>query len=117
MAASGLEPRIGWKTVDWRGWYKVASPHILTMPALTGTPTDGETLTASDGTWEQTLDSTTYQWYADGVAIAGATSSTYELQVGSGVGEFPVGTKIKCFVSGHYESRSRSYWTNTLVVA
>ena len=57
------------------------NPPVLTVaPAITGTETVGETLTVDNGTF--TGDATityAYQWYAGGVAIAGATSSTYEL--------------------------------------
>lgn len=48
---------------------------------ISGTPVYGRTLTASPGTWTA---STTlrYQWYADGVAIPGATARTLKLGAG-----------------------------------
>lgn len=49
------------------------------LPAITGTPTEGETLTCSSGTWSNTPDTYGYQWNRDGVAIAAATASTYDL--------------------------------------
>lgn len=49
------------------------------LPAITGTPTVGETLTASVGAWAGFPSSYAYQWYADAVEIVGATSSTYVL--------------------------------------
>ena len=45
------------------------------LPAITGTKTQGQTLTCSSGTWSKT-PSYTYQWRRDGVAIIGATAST-----------------------------------------
>ncbi len=45
-------------------------------PAITGTPTVGETLTCSTGTWSNTPDAYAYQWNRSGVAIIGATAST-----------------------------------------
>jgi lysophospholipase L1-like esterase len=50
------------------------------LPAITGTQTTGQTLTVSNGTWNQTPDSYAYQWNRDGAAIAGATAQTYVLQ-------------------------------------
>lgn len=45
-------------------------------PAITGTETEGETLTCSSGTWSNTPDAYAYQWNRNGSAIAGATAST-----------------------------------------
>lgn len=56
------------------------APSITAAPALSGTETVGQTLTCSTGTFSG--DATivySYQWYAGGVAISGATSSTYDL--------------------------------------
>jgi hypothetical protein len=53
------------------------------QPALTGTPTDGQTLQASTGNWTQTPASVTYQWQRCNpngrlcTPIAGATAQTY----------------------------------------
>lgn len=46
-------------------------------PAISGTPAVGSTLTATTGTWSPAPDAYAYQWYAGGVAISGATTSTY----------------------------------------
>lgn len=48
-------------------------------PAITGTATEGETLTVSNGTWSNTPDAYARIWHRDGVVIAGATGTTYEL--------------------------------------
>ena len=48
-------------------------------PTITGTATVGATLTAHAGSWFPAPDSVTLQWKANGVAIAGATGSTYSL--------------------------------------
>ncbi len=54
------------------------APTNSVRPAVTGTPIVGNTLTCSAGTW--TVDgSKTYQWFADSVAIGGATSTTFVL--------------------------------------
>jgi hypothetical protein len=51
-------------------------------PAVTGTLAAGSVLTASNGTWNPTPDSYTYQWLRDGVAINAATGSTYTVTTG-----------------------------------
>lgn len=54
-------------------------PSNLTAPVITGTATNGQTLTSSNGTWAGNPTSYTYQWKRGGVAISGATSSSYTL--------------------------------------
>lgn len=67
---------IGADVVDPDEW-PVARPFMVSGPTVTGTAKVGETLTASPGTW-QGAPTYAYQWLADGVAISGATSATYE---------------------------------------
>lgn len=50
-------------------------------PTIQGAWTVGSKLTVSLGTWSPKPDSMAYQWYRDGVAIAGATGYQYTLQV------------------------------------
>jgi hypothetical protein len=58
-----------------------AAPTNSAVPTITGTPTVGETLTASNGTWtgKEPPTNFSYQWKAGGVSIAGATAKTYAL--------------------------------------
>ena len=56
-------------------------------PALSGTPTQGQTLTVGQGSLADAdgLGTVTFQWQADGNSIAGATGSTFvltEAQIG-----------------------------------
>lgn len=51
-------------------------PANTVAPAITGTATQGQTLTVSNGTWTGGGLTYTRQWYRDGVAIAGATATT-----------------------------------------
>jgi hypothetical protein len=55
------------------------APANTVVPAITGTTTEGQTLTSSTGTWSGTVVSYTYQWKRDGSNIASATASTYVL--------------------------------------
>ena len=64
-------------------------------PAISGTQQAGNVLTTTDGTWTGTVDSYSYQWLRDDVAIGGATSSTYTLVTAD------VGHIIKSKVRAH----------------
>lgn len=64
-------------------------------PVISGTATEGQTLTVtSNGTWSNGASSFTYQWRRDGVNIGGATTGTYALVTAD------VGTTITCAVTG-----------------
>lgn len=57
-----------------------AAPSNTTLPVITGTPRVGQTLAGTSGTWAGSPSPTyAFQWLRDGVAITGATSSTYEV--------------------------------------
>ncbi|WP_020017785.1 hypothetical protein [Promicromonospora sukumoe] len=49
-------------------------------PVISGTKRVGSTLTVTRGTWSPSPSSFSFQWYADGRAIAGATASKYTLR-------------------------------------
>lgn len=53
-------------------------PTIVTAPVISGTTTSGQTLTVTAGTYTGAPTSIR-QWYADGVAIVGATNLTFVL--------------------------------------
>jgi hypothetical protein len=69
------------------------APVNTVLPAITGTTTEGQTLTVSNGTWSNTPTGYTYQWKRGGVNISAATNSTYALQAAD------VGTTITCTVT------------------
>ena len=78
------------------------APTNTVVPAITGTTTEGQTLTSDTGTWSGTVVSYTYQWKDDGVNIAGATASTYVLTSAE------VGGTITCTVTATNEVGSTS---------
>jgi len=51
---------------------------LTTKPTISGTAVVGSTVKASSGTWTPETRKT-YQWYADGRVISGATSSSYKV--------------------------------------
>jgi thermitase len=61
----------------------VVPPLLMTPPTVTGTPTLGATLTATQGTWMNAATTYAYQWLrcSNGgcVEIAGATAATYRI--------------------------------------
>ncbi|WP_457974871.1 peroxidase family protein [Arthrobacter sp. D1-17] len=60
-----------------------AVPVLVTaVPTITGTPVVGAVLQANTGIWGPAPVTLTYQWLADGVAISGATASSYTLKAG-----------------------------------
>src|SRR5262249_38402561 len=65
-----------------------AAPTNTALPAITGFPAIGQTLTTSDGTWNGSPTSFTYQWFrcpasggqpnaSDCAVIGGATTNSY----------------------------------------
>jgi hypothetical protein len=64
------------------------------LPAITGTAQVGQVLTTTNGTWNGTPAPTyTRQWKANGVAIVGATGTTYTPVVGD------IGKTITCTIT------------------
>jgi hypothetical protein len=49
------------------------------QPVVTGTLKVGQTLTATVAAWTPTPDTTTWQWFANGLSIFNATGTTYTL--------------------------------------
>lgn len=56
-----------------------APPANITAPEITGTAQVGQTLAVSDGTWSGEDLTFAYAWFADDVAIGGATANEYTL--------------------------------------
>lgn len=79
------------------------APANTVLPAITGTPTSGQTLSVTDGTWTGDAPITyAYQWKADGSAISGATGSTYKLT------DSEVGAAITCTMTATNAAGSAS---------
>ncbi|GHF90232.1 hypothetical protein ACFFSH_16375 [Streptomyces filamentosus] len=57
----------------------VAALRNTAAASVSGTAVVGGKVTAKPGTWSLPVDSLTYQWRANGTAIAGATASTYTI--------------------------------------
>jgi len=83
------------------------------VPTLSGTATVGSDLTVVAGSWAPAPSSQRFQWRRDGVAITGATSSTYRL-VAADAGTTVTATVTS--VKSGYRTTSRTS-TGTAVAA
>ncbi len=80
----------------------VNSPSNTALPVITGTQTQGQTLSVSNGTWTNSPTGYAYQWQRDGVNIAGATNNTYVLT------NADAGATISCWVTATNASGSNA---------
>jgi hypothetical protein len=84
------------------------APVNSVAPAITGTAEQGSTLSCSTGTWSGSPTGYAYQWKRGGVAISGATSSTYLIVSAD------VGVSIKCTVTATNVAGSASADSNSV---
>ncbi|MFE7776618.1 hypothetical protein ACFU5O_22575 [Streptomyces sp. NPDC057445] len=89
-----------------------AAPKASKLPVITGTVKVGRTLTASRGTWAPAPTSYTYQWYANGTAITGATRSTLVLRSAQRGKKITV--KVTAARTGHSSGSAVSRPTGTV---
>ncbi|MFI1466229.1 hypothetical protein [Streptomyces wuyuanensis] len=87
-------------------------PKATKAPAITGTAKVGRTLTANRGTWTPAPTSYGYQWYANGVAITGATKSTLVLKSAQKGKKITV--RVNAFRTGHPSGSALSRATATV---
>ncbi len=86
-------------------------PINTVAPVASGTPAAGQTLSCTSGSWTGTPTPTfAYSWLHDGVAIPGATVSTYVVQAAD------QGNGLTCKVTATNKSGSVSAVSNTLIV-
>lgn len=93
-----------------------AVPTISVAPVISGNQQVAQTLSTTDGTWNNSPSSFTYQWKRDGSSIGAATANTYLLV------ELDAGAAMTCEVTAHNASgdsspsASNSLTTDVLVV-
>lgn len=81
----GYAPSSSWRS---RPYYVLPLVANEELPSVSGTPTVGETLTASPGAWTPEPDEVAFRWLAAGEPIDGATGDTLDLteaHVGKGI--------------------------------
>lgn len=85
------------------------APVNTVAPAITGTPTNGQTLTTTNGTWTGSGTITyTRAWRRDGVVVAGQTATTYVL------GASDVGATITCMATATNAGGSTDQVSNSV---
>jgi hypothetical protein len=93
VAATNAAPVTGY-AVSNRLSIALTPPTNTVAPVISGTATQYQTLTlTSNGTWTRSPTSYAYAWRRDGVAIPGATGTTYVLDTAD------VGKTITCAVT------------------
>jgi hypothetical protein len=60
-----------------------AAPRATRTPSISGTVRVGSTVRAAAGTWSPAATKYTYQWYANGAVIRGATGAAYQIVPGA----------------------------------
>ncbi|WP_244177662.1 Tat pathway signal protein [Streptomyces atriruber] len=85
---------------------KGTAPKATTKPSITGTTKVGKTLKTTKGTWSPAPTSYSYQWYANGTKITGATKSSLTLK--SAHRGKKITLKMTAHRTGHHSGTSTS---------
>jgi len=102
---------------SWRQWYP-EYPVLVTAPTISGSSTQGNVLTVSDGSWKGfpsdkafSYTSTSYQWLRNGSDISGANGNQYATVLAD------VGNAISCRVTvGNNRGTTPSTSSNSITV-
>jgi hypothetical protein len=70
-----------------------AAPANTALPTVSGTPSQGNSVTCTNGSWTNSPSSYSYGWTRNGVAIGGASSQNYTIQAAD------VGQALRCVVT------------------
>ncbi len=87
------------------------APHNTAAPVLSGDPEVGQTLSCSNGSWDNSPGAFAYAWLRDGVAISGQVSASYKVTAPD------QGHSLSCEVKATNGSGSASAASNALPVA
>ncbi|MFF4400475.1 Tat pathway signal protein [Streptomyces sp. NPDC001480] len=89
------------------------APKATKAPAISGTAKIGKTLKTTTGTWSPAATSYSYQWYAGGKAISGATKSSLVLK--SAQKNKKITVKVTAHRTGHTDGSAVSKASGTVV--
>lgn len=98
----------------YKGGAGSGGPANTVAPAITGTPTQGSTLSTTNGTWTNSPSSYAYQWQRDTASngifsnIGSATANTYLLV------QADIGNQLRCVVTATNGSGSVPANSNTV---
>ncbi|MFI7297444.1 Tat pathway signal protein [Streptomyces sp. NPDC050121] len=88
------------------------APRATKAPVISGTAKVGRTLKTANGTWSPAATSYTYQWYANGKAISGATKSSLVLKAAQKSKKITV--KVTARRTGHKDGAAVSAATHAV---
>ncbi|WP_328413258.1 Tat pathway signal protein [Streptomyces violaceus] len=88
------------------------APKATKPPLISGTAKAGKTLKSSTGTWSPAASSWSYQWYANGKAISGATKSSLVLKAAQAGKKITV--KVMAHRAGHKDGSAVSKATKAV---
>ncbi|MEV7190760.1 Tat pathway signal protein [Streptomyces sp. NPDC093510] len=91
---------------------KGAAPKATAKPTISGTAKVGKVLKATKGTWSPVPSSYSYQWYANGTKITGATKSSLTPKTAQRGKKITV--KVTAHRTGHRDGTSTSKATGTV---
>lgn len=89
------------------------APKASKLPVISGTAKVGRTLKTTKGTWSPTPTSYSYQWYANGTKISGATKSSLVLKTAQKGKKITV--KVIAHRTGHKDGAAVSKATPAVV--
>lgn len=110
----GAKPGHAGASVISRATAPVRGVLIAPTPTIAGTPTVGQKLTAKPGVWVSGT-AFTYQWFANGVAISGATNATLVLP--ASVAAKTISVTVSGTKSGYVSAAKRSVATAKVLAA
>jgi hypothetical protein len=90
--------------------YAAIAPTNATAPVVSGSAVVGSVLTTTNGTWNNTPTSFTYQWQRAAVNIPGATANTYTSVTAD------IGLAVSCVVTAINPAGSASASSNSITV-
>jgi hypothetical protein len=90
--------------------FAAIAPTNATAPVVSGSTVAGSVLTTTNGTWNNSPVSFTYQWQSNTVNIPGATGTTYTSVTGD------IGNAIRCVVTAINPAGSASANSNAITV-
>ncbi|WP_342787954.1 Tat pathway signal protein [Streptomyces alboniger] len=91
---------------------KGAAPRATKKPEITGTAKVGKTLKTTKGTWSPAPGTYSYQWYANGTKITGATKPSLVLK--SAQHGKKITAKVTAHRPGHLDGKATSKATGTV---
>lgn len=113
IAALAIAAVVGLTLAGCQPPANTASFETAATPTIAGVQQVGNTLVATPGDWTPEPESLSYQWFADNVAIGGATSSTLELTYSQA--DHAITVSVTAELAGHIPTSRSSAATSPII--